>query len=490
MQQETASPISLDTPDAPPEVLAFDSAMDPSFVMLEKAFFDLLCRLLRHRPYAVHAALDDHVRLVWPKCVASGPSDPDIIDFASAVESLSYTYQTYWKHSNPSPSGEVEALVLFLTSPPVAIEVIVGEWVQKQDQHVDALASAVGHICASLSSIAASSFPCVPGDSQAAGHFDIMSNRDVPETLHLANSHPGLSYDILAHPALPFIFLAAELAWQSAHVVILLNSTSDDATEGFPEFFESLLTLWKSSSKFVHEGRRDHPMRLAVCYLFACMAASAHRADRAGGSTAMTGLTRRITSSPQNIMWLWDVSFVALSLQVHHANRGTGTSCNGEEEFLAAYAHWLPSILHLFRRVFQAEHSALIKVPLDPDHGSPQQGPPCRDARLVSAILYSTISSLPWKAVLDTFGISIDDDNLSQLVGDAYEYGRILQSERDLDDGHRLSSDTDEYPTHLLSAARRSAVSRYTIRKPSLMQQVLAQLGKGAEGHTIDIGGE
>lgn len=468
----------------------FDSATDPSFVVLEKAFFDLLCRLLRHRPYAVHAALDEHVRLVWPKCVVSGSSRPDIIDFASAVQSLSYTYQTYWKHSNPSPSGEVEALVLFLTSPPVAIEAIVGEWAQRQGQHVDALVSAVGHLSTSLSSIAASSFPRVPGDPQAAGHFDIVDNRDVPETPQLADTHPGLSFDILAHPALPFIFLAAELAWQSAHAVTFLNSISDDAPEGSPEFAESLFTLWKSSLKFAHEGRQGHPMRLAVCYLFACMAASAHRADKAGDSTAMTGLTRRITSSPQNIMWLWDVSFVALSMQVHHANKGTGTLCNGEEEFLAAYAHRLPSILHLFHRVFEAEHSTLLKVPLDPDHSSPQRGPSCRDARLVSAILYSAISSLSWKAVLDMFGISVDEEKLSQLVGDAYEYGRIFQSESDLDDGHRLSSDTDEFPAHLLSAARRNAVSRYTVRKPSLMQQVLAELDKGARGHNIDLRGE
>lgn len=448
--------------------------------MLEKVFFDLLCRLLRHRPYAVHAALDEHVRLVWPKCVASGPSYPDIIDFASAVESLSYTYQTYWKHSNSSPSGEVEALVLFLTSPPVAIEAIVGEWVQRRGPHVDALVSAVGHLCTSLSSIAASSFPRVPGDPQAAGPFDIVDNRDVPETSQLADTRPGLLFDILAHPALPFIFLAAELAWQSAHAVTLLNSTSDDAPEGSPEFTEPLFALWKPSLKFAHEERQGHHMRLAVCYLFACMAASAHRADKAGDSTAMTGLTRRITSSPQNIMWLWDITYVALYTQVHHANGGTGTSCTEEEEFLVAYAHRLPSILHLFHRVFEAEHSTLLKVPLDPDHSSPQQGPPCRDARLVSAILYSAIASLSWKTVLDMFGISVGEEMLSQLVGDAYEYGRILQSERDLDDGHRLSPDTDENPAHLLSAARRNAVSRYTVRKPSLMQQVLSELDKGA----------
>lgn len=468
----------------------FDSAADPSFVVLEKGFFDLLCRLLRHRPYAVHAALDEHVRLVWPKCVVSGSSGPDIIDFASAADSLSYTYQTYWKHSNPSPSGEVEALVLFLISPPVAIEAIVGEWAQRQGQHVDALVSAVGHLCTSLSSIAASSFPRVPGDPQAAGHFDIVDNRDVPETPQLANTHPGLSFDILAHPALPFIFLAAELAWQSAQAVTLLNSISDDAPEGSPEFVESLFTLWKSSLKFVHEGSQGHPMRLAVCYLFACMAASAHRADKAGDSTTMTGLTRRITSSPQNIMWLWDITYVALSMQVHHANGGTGTSCTEEEEFLAAYAHRLPSILHLFHRVFEAKHSTLLKVPLDPDHSSPQHGPSCRDARLVSAILYSTVSSLPWKAVMDMFGISIDDDTLSQLLDDAYEYGRTLPCGHNSDDEHGLSSGTEEIPAHLLSAARRNAVSRYTVRKSSLMQQVLAELDKGARAHNVDLRGE
>lgn len=93
--------------------------------------------------------------------------------------------------------------------------------------------------------------------------------------------------------------------------------------------------------------------------------------------------------------------------------------------------------------------------------------------------------------MLDIFGANIDDETLSQLVGGAYEYG---QGEHNFADGHQLSSDPphviDGFPAHLLSAARRNAVWRYKFKEPSLMQQVLAELGEGVEGHNMDLGGE
>lgn len=364
--------------------VAFSSDTYTHHLALEKAFFEVLCGLLDHRPTAVQQALDGYAHLVWFKFASPVPMNSSSFNFTYVIDNLSYVYHQYWKRFDPSPSGEVQSLILYLaTSPLTTPPKMTGEHLYSGGKNLNDLTNAIQHVCTLMSTLAIASLPRMPPVSSSSAPPSI--NWNIPAIFELARDHPGLFCGELAHPALPIVLFVAELVNHSVHTVTLLISEPHDLT-GSSSFLDSLSTLWRYSFPLpgddtyfatsysgpssqpgpgsgVSKEKREHAMRLAACFLLANMSASAYQAEQFGDSTVMVSLVRHVLSTPQLESWLWDVASTALSLRITSRKERDRTRTeyplskgkHVERASWGIYEDRLPLIRYLVRRVVEAK---------------------------------------------------------------------------------------------------------------------------------------